>query len=113
MKDEQTRKEWPETLNISELADRHDLRIVVEPRALPIEVETDCKIRRDDAVHRLRKDWLLFRTGVFAWVIVGLLCIGVVVMAQPGSDRNWALATLTAMITALLGYLSGRRHSPL
>lgn len=101
--------EWPETLNLNELAARHDLTIVIKPRTTSLEVEIDCKIRQESAQHALRKDWWLFRIGVCASAVFAVFCIGLVLTAELGSDRNWALATLTAMITGMLGYLSGRR----
>ncbi len=111
MKNDKTGQDWPATLDLSELAGRHDLRIIVEPKPVSIEVETECKIKQDDAAHRLRKDWLLFRIGLFTWVVLGMLCVGLVVKAPPGLDRSWALATLTAMITGVLGFLYGRGRS--
>jgi len=110
MKHEETFLGWPDKLDINELASRIDLRIMIEPKPNPVEVQTDCKIKQDDAAHRLRKDWLLFRIGIFAWLAFGALCIALVLKGPTATDRSWAFAMLTAMITGLLGYLWGRRQ---
>ena len=104
------RTELPKILNLSDLAGRHDLRIV-EPMPPQIVIEAETQIRRDDAEHKRRKDWLLFRAGLCAWIGLGLLCIWLVLGTPAGAERNWALATLTAMITGLICYFSGRRQS--
>lgn len=110
MNDHDLCNDFPKTIDINKLAMRHDIRIIVEPTTLPAAIEAESRIKQEDAAHRRRKDWLLFRAGIFAWIIFALLCIGLVLTASDGSERNWALATLTAMVTGLLGYLSGRRQ---
>ena len=111
MRHDHERTEFEATIDLNELAQRHDLRIVVEPKRAPSIVETDNLIKQEDAAHSRRKDWLLFRVGVAASTIVGALCIWLVVTSSEAPQRNWALATLTAMATSLLGYISGRKQS--
>ena len=111
MRDDDERTEFQAKIDLNELAQRHDLRIVVEPTRAPSIVETDNVIKQHEAAHSRRKDWLLFRVGVAAATIVGALCIWLVVTSPQQPQSNWALATLTAMTTSLLGYLSGRKQS--
>lgn len=111
MKDHDERNENPKTIDLNEWASRHELRVVFEPSPPAAAVEAELRIKEEEAAHRRRKDWLLFRAGICAWIAFALLCIVLVLTTTHGSDRNWALATLTAMVTGLLGYLSGRRQS--
>src|SRR2546423_157781 len=99
----------PNQINLSELARKHDLRIVVEPQESPSLRKARLALERLDATYRRRKDWLLFRVTLFAAVILGGVCLLVIFTQSLGPEhRNWATATLTSLITGAIGYLSGK-----
>jgi hypothetical protein len=75
-----------------------------------MQIELDTRIKLEEASHKRRKDWLLFKVGVYALVTFAFLGMWLVLAASEAAQRNWALA-LTAMITGLFGYLSGRHKS--
>ena len=102
--------EWPQTLNLSELAAEHDLHIIILPRPDPVHIEADSRIKQENTAHNRRKDWLLFRTSLCAFVVFGLLCGWIVLKTPTGSEGNGAMAILTVMMSGLVGYLTGRRQ---
>jgi hypothetical protein len=94
-------------IDLNDLANRHQLSIV--PREEPDERDSRIRIEEADAAHRRRKD-LLF--SISALVVIGVaLCLCVWVIVGEGStaaskERAWPF--LTAIVTGLVGYVTGR-----
>ena len=95
-------------LDLNELAKRHDLRLVIEPVQDISEREASHELARAEANHARRKDWLLFQCTLGGAVVLGLICSLIIILNPSGSDNAWPKATLTAMVTGILGYLFGR-----
>ncbi|HZH32695.1 MAG TPA: hypothetical protein VEY11_18155 [Pyrinomonadaceae bacterium] len=94
-------------IDLNDLANRHQLSIV--PREEPDQRDSRIRIEEADAAHRRRKDLLL--TGSALVVIGGALCLcvwAVVREDSTASDKEWAVPLLTAIVTGLVGYVTGR-----
>lgn len=95
-------------LDLNKLAKRHDLRLIIEPVQDASELKARRKLKKAEANHARRKDWRLFQVALGTVVALGLICILVIFLNPSGSDNVWPKATLTAMVTGILGYLLGK-----
>jgi hypothetical protein len=96
-------------IDLNEIANRPDHHLTLAPREDP--AERDSRLRREelDAVHQRRKELALH---VVAFVVIGValsLCVWVIVRnSSPPDDKKWAELLLTAIVTGLVGYVTGR-----
>lgn len=94
-------------IDLNDLANRHQLSIV--PREEPDQRDSRIRIEEADAAHRRRKDLLLLSSAlVVIGVAIGLCVWAVVREGSAASDREWAVPLLTAIVTGLIGYVTGR-----
>lgn len=96
-------------LDLNELANRPDHQLTLAPRADPAERETRLRIEEADAGHRRRKDLILH---IAALVVIGValgLCVWVIVKGDSTvEDKRWAGTVITAIVTGLVGYVTGK-----
>lgn len=96
-------------LDLNELANRPDHQLTLVPRADPAERESRLKIEEADAQHRRRKDLVLH---VAALVVVSValgLCVWVIMNPDSNAeDKRWAGTVVTAIVTGLVGYVTGK-----
>lgn len=95
-------------LDINELAKRHDLRLVIEPRIDESDRLAKQKLTESDAEHARRRDWRLFNVTLGAVIALAMICLLAIFINAPGSDNTWAKVILTAMVTGIVGYLFGK-----
>lgn len=94
-------------IDLNDLANRHQLSIV--PREEPVQRESRIRIEEADAAHRRRKDLLLSGSALVVIGVALCLCVWAVVReGSTASDREWAVPLLTAIVTGLVGYVTGR-----
>jgi hypothetical protein len=94
-------------IDLNDLANRHQLSIV--PREEPVERDSRIRIEEADAAHRRRKDLLLSSSALIVIGVALCLCVWAVVReGTNASDREWAVPLLTAIVTGLIGYVTGR-----
>ncbi|HEX8129393.1 MAG TPA: hypothetical protein VF527_09850 [Pyrinomonadaceae bacterium] len=94
-------------IDLSDLANRHQLSIV--PREEPDQRDSRIRIEEADAAHRRRKDLLLSSSALVVIGVALCLCVWAIVReGSAASDREWAVPLLTAIVTGLIGYVTGR-----
>ena len=94
-------------IDLNDLANRHQLSIV--PREEPDQRDSRIRIEEADASHRRRKDLLLSSSALVVIGVALCLCVWAVVREDStASDREWAVPLLTAIVTGLIGYVTGR-----
>jgi hypothetical protein len=95
-------------IDLNDLANRHKLSVV--PREEPDERQARLGIEKADAEHQRRKELALL---VGALVAVGAtlsLCVWAIVReGSTAEDTRWAVPLLTAIVTGLVGYVTGRQ----
>ncbi|HYG11277.1 MAG TPA: hypothetical protein VD835_15120 [Pyrinomonadaceae bacterium] len=94
-------------IDLNDLANRHQLSIV--PREDPDERASRIRIEEADAAHRRRKDLLLSSSALVVIGVALCLCVWAIVREDStAADREWAVPLLTAIVTGLIGYVTGR-----
>ena len=85
-------------LDLNALVESHQFRVSVES----VEHPADARLRRV-------KDFLLFLVVLLGVVAIAGYCLWLLV-SRPDDlvDGKWATALLTSMVSAALGYLTGR-----
>jgi len=79
----------------------------------PAKVVDAClKKMEEDAKLERYKSILLFGSGLAAIMCIGGVCVWIIVSQNPERTAfQWATATLTSMVTGILGYVTGRSAS--
>jgi len=94
-------------IDLNDLASRHQLSIV--PREDPDQRDSRIRLEEANAAHGRRKDLLLLSSAL---AVIGVaLCLCVWAIVREGSttaDKEWAVPLLTAIVTGLVGYVTGR-----
>lgn len=94
-------------IDLNDLANRHQLSIV--PREEPDQRDSRIRIEEAEAAHRRRKDLLLSSSALVVIGVALCLCVWAVVReGSNASDKEWAVPLLTAIVTGLIGYVTGR-----
>jgi hypothetical protein len=94
-------------IDVNDLTDRSDL--IIFPREDPEQRDSRIRIEEADAAHRRRKDLLLSSSALVVIGVALCLCVWAVVRQDSSaSDREWAVPLLTAIVTGLIGYVTGR-----
>lgn len=100
----------PETkLDLNDLANRENVKITITTIEEAAERESRLKISEADAVHQRRKELILYSltSGVIAVTV--LLCAWIILRKGISTeDGKLALALLTAIVTGLVGYVTGQ-----
>lgn len=97
-------------LDLNELANRadHQLSITLNSDD-PLKRESDIRLKEADAKHLRTKELLLHGLTSLILVIVVLLCVWLVTQKSLSSDEGkLALGLLTTIVSALLGYITGK-----
>lgn len=91
------------TIDLNEIANNSNLEVSIRS-----EKGEDPK----DARQRRLKDMVLFLTVIIMVLCAFAYCSYLVFTPQTSEDsRKWAMATLTSMISGLLGYVIGQKMS--
>ena len=94
-------------IDLNDLAKPYHLSIV--SREEPDQRDSRIRIEEADAAHRRRKDLLLSGSALVVIGVALCLCVWAVVREDScASDREWAIPLLTAIVTGLIGYVTGR-----
>lgn len=79
------------------------------PRESRADREARIEAEKAEAAHQRRKDFLLFVTGNTLVVVVALTCALLVLIPGVSADnRKDALALLAVIVSAFVGYLTGK-----
>jgi hypothetical protein len=93
--------------DLDNLPNKYQLSLV--SREDPDERDSRIRIDEADAAHRRRKDLLLSASALVVIGVALCLCVWAVVReGSAASDREWAVPLLTAIVTGLVGYVTGR-----
>lgn len=96
-------------LDLNELAAKQDLTVNIASREDP--AERDSRLRREeaDAAHSRRKDFALHVVTFFVIAVTFTVCAYLILAAPGNTEQNkWATATLTSIVTGLVGYVTGK-----
>jgi len=87
-----------------------DLNEIANNSNLEVSIRSEKGENPKDACHRRLKDMILFVTAIIMVLCVFGYCAYLVINQQTSDDsRRWAMATLTMVISGLLGYLLGQK----
>ena len=96
-------------IDLNDLANRPDHQLTISPREDPAERDARLRMEEADAEHRRRKELALH---VVTFVVIGValaLCVWAIVKKNSTpEDTKWAVPLLTAIVTGLVGYVTGR-----
>ncbi len=96
-------------IDLNALANRPDHQLSIVPREDPEERATRLSIKEADAAYHRHKDLTLH---IIAFVVIGValgLCVWAIVKEDStAEDRQWAVPLLTAIVTGLVGYITGK-----
>ncbi len=96
-------------IDLNELADKPDHQLTIKPREDPAERDSRLRIEEANAAHQLKKDFALnILACVVILVALGLCVWSIVRASSTEEDRRWAVTLLTAIVSALLGYVTGK-----
>jgi hypothetical protein len=96
-------------IDLNELASRRGYQLSLVSPEEPAERDVRLKIEEAEAAHRRRKDLALHIAALVVIAVALGLCVWAIV--KPGStaeDVKWAVPLLTAIVTGLVGYVTGR-----
>jgi hypothetical protein len=78
-------------------------------RDSPQEIRARLQREEADAAHQRAKDLFLYRTVTAAVGVVSVVCLIIAVIpAVPDDTRKWATTLLTSIVSAGLGYMTGK-----
>jgi len=96
-------------LDLNELANRLDHQLSITPREDPAERDSRLRIEEANAAHQRTKEIILYSlTSMVVAVVVGLCVWLVAKKGLTAEEGKLALALLTAIVTGLVGYVTGR-----
>lgn len=97
-------------VDFNEVAHRPDYEVETHIRREEHAEERASRLRQreEDAKHARRKDLIVLVAILVGVAAVMGLCGWTAVMGASPDDKKWATAVLTSMVTAGLGYLSGK-----
>lgn len=97
-------------LDLNELANRADHQLSISLNTDdPLKRESDIRLREAEARHLRTKELLLHGLTSLILVIVVLLCVWLISQKSLSSDEGkLALGLLTTVVSALLGYITGK-----
>ena len=91
--------------SLAELAKRYD----VKSRDHPAEIKARLRREEDEAAHQRKRDLIILYAVLIAVGIVSVICMIVIFVHGLGSDdEKWATTVLTMIVSAGLGYMTGR-----
>ena len=97
-------------LDLNELANRadHQLSITLNSDD-PLKRESDIRLKEAEAKHQRTKELILHALTSVIMLIVVLLCVWLVTQKTLSTDEGkLALGLLTTIVSALLGYITGK-----
>jgi len=97
-------------LDLNKLANRadHQLSITVNTDD-PLKRESDIRLKEAEAQHQRTKELILHALTSIILLIVVLLCVWLITQRTLSTDEGkLALGLLTTIVSALLGYITGK-----
>ncbi|HEX8073145.1 MAG TPA: hypothetical protein VF546_24570 [Pyrinomonadaceae bacterium] len=96
-------------LDLNELAGKQNLNLTIAPREDPAEMQSRLRREEADAAHQRRKDLTLFVTTFVVIVAAFGICAYIVLGGRASAEADkWATATLTSIVSGLVGYVTGK-----
>jgi VIT1/CCC1 family predicted Fe2+/Mn2+ transporter len=96
-------------IDLNEIASRPDHQLSIVPREDPDERAARLRIEEAEAAHKRRKDTALHG---LSFIVIGValwLCVRAIIKdGATAEDARWAVPLLTAIVTGLVGYITGR-----
>jgi hypothetical protein len=97
----------PKTVSLSHLLDPENLEL--KTRDHPEERQSRLRREEADAEHQRRKDFALFVIVAVMVSVVATACLWVTLSSgYPADVQKWASSLLTVIISASLGYMTGK-----
>jgi hypothetical protein len=85
------------------------LQLEAKSRESPREIQARIEREVAEAAHQHRKDLLITRAVLIIVGVVAVVCIVVVLLPGiPPENAKWATTLLTAIVSAGLGYMTGK-----
>lgn len=99
-----------ENVTLNELLHRPDQNLTLTLNTDdPLKRESEIRLKEAEAKHLRAKELFLYGLTSFILVIVVLLCVWLVTQKSLSSDEGkLALGLLTTIVSALLGYITGK-----
>lgn len=97
-------------LDLNELADRQELKLTIASREDPAERDSRLRIEEARSLHERRKEISLYGAtiGIVA-ATFGISAYIILASSYDGEIDKWATATLTSIVTGLVGYTFGKQ----
>ncbi len=96
-------------IDLNDLANRPEYKLTIASREEPIERDVRLNIERAEAEHRLWKDRTLHVAAQAGIGLAFALCIWIILKEGSASEGSkWAVPLLTAIVTGLVGYVTGK-----
>ena len=94
-------------IDLNEIASRPDHQFTITPRDYPAEIESRLRIEEANAAYQHQKDLVLHAVALLVVLTAFGLCVWAVVKGDPNTEK-WAVPLLSAIVTGLVGYVTGR-----
>ena len=79
------------------------------PREDPAERDSRLRIEEANAAHQRRKELILHIAALLVISVVLAVCVWTIVKTNSTEeDKKWAVPILSAIVTGLIGYVTGR-----
>lgn len=96
-------------IDLNELANRPDHQLTLTPREDPVERDSRLRIEEANATHQRRKELILHIAALLVMGVVLGVCVWTIIKTDSSeADKKWAVPILSAMVTGLIGYVTGR-----
>jgi hypothetical protein len=101
------------SLNLGDFFESDLFKLLIESREAPDERDARLNRERAEAEHERHKEIMILRAVLTTVGIALLVCIVVIVMpGSPPENAKWATTLLTTIVSAGVGYLTGKSSKP-
>lgn len=80
----------------------------IKPRLSPQELRSRIQRDDDDAAHERRKEMIILIALLIGIGAIFGACLTVALRPGPSEDKKWAMSILASIVSAGLGYITGR-----
>jgi hypothetical protein len=96
-------------LDLNQFASPHNHQLSITPRKETAELEAELRIKEADALHQRKKELVLLQVTSAAVLALIVACLWIVITkGLSAEDGKWASGALTAIVSALVGYFTGK-----
>jgi hypothetical protein len=71
----------------------------------------DNELLREQKKEQLKRDARVFHVAIGGGAVVGVICLGIIILSPNPTQQQWAQTVISALIGAVAGYFTGKNHT--